>query len=227
MKVFAMASLLNLSVDCSTLKLHELDEGEKWKKEVCEKLVVDYENVVLTPISSSYKKVAGDGLRGIVLSTPLAGRLKIRRVINDGNNGFQEILTNYSFNAYKTVWVLKKKIRHGDLIDKKDIFRKKINVAPFIGLRNFDVKNPVGMTTIKNMPSGSFLYEEIISAPALIRVKDRVTVVLHLDNLKIKTIGVALENGINLEDEIKVKIIDTGAVVNAKIIGKKDVYVEI
>ncbi len=209
------------------LKFYQDEEGERWKTEVCEKLAEDYEDVSLTPISSSYKNVSEISLQRVALSNPLAGRLKVTRVIKDENDGFKEIVTNYSFKAYKRVWVLKRKIRNGELISKKDIFQKKLNVAPFVGLRNFDVRNPEGMTTIKNMPKGAFLYEEVISIPALIKEKDKVTVILHVNNLKIKTLGIALESGANLKDEIKVKIIDTGAVINAKIMGKSDVYVEI
>lgn len=228
MKTLILAGMLNLSVDCSSLKNAEIHDGDQWKLEVCKSLVLEYENVVLTPISSSYKKlgIEANEIKNITSTPPLAGRLKVTRVVRIDEIP-QEVTTNYSLQAYKNVFVFKRKMRAGELIGKSDFIEKKVNVGPFVGLRNFDVLNPEGMATNRVVAKGALVYEEILSVPPIIKVDDVLTIVLHADNLKIKTMGVALENGRHLQDEIKVRVVDTGAVVSGKITGKKDVYVEI
>jgi len=206
-----------------------LSKQEQWKYDVCTELVKNYENVILTPLSSTSKKIDAKKVGNIprvVVYAPIAGRLKVKRLIVVDDGG-EEVTTNFSIQAYKKVWAFKKRMHSGELIDKSDVYRKNVNVAPFIGIRNFEVQNPVGMTPTKAVSKGALLYEEIVSAPALIKARDKLTVLLHAGNLKIKTIGVALEDGKKLQDEIKVRIVETGAVVNGKITGKKDVYVEI
>lgn len=217
------AGLLSLVVDCESLS--SLSKEEEWQSQVCIKLQEDFDDVRLTALKLNVRSVDSERLESnVVIGNILAGRLKVDII---DKNLMEKRQYLFSVNASKDVWVTKKKKYQGEVISHDDVVKKKINIAPFVGLRTIVKDDIQGKVLNKTLKRDEIVFADYLEFKKLIVQKQIVDLVLRSGNLQIKTKGQAMEAAANEGDSIKVRVIETGAILTGLVKGKENVYVEI
>lgn len=88
-----------------------------------------------------------------------------------------------------------------------------------------DPEEVLGKRAIRRISSGSFIQENMLDTPPLVKKKDQVKIVLESKFLKISTIGIAQENGA-MGNYIQVMNLDSQKLIAAKVIGENLVKVD-
>lgn len=227
MKTLLFSALLNLDIDCNTVSLHEVSENIKWKKDVCEKYFSDYLNVKIRAIRTTSKKVGVLNEKKFEVSQPIAGRVIVKRIVDDGNAELILITTFYAIDAFKEVWIAHRNIKQNEILTERDITKEVKNIGNVIGVEHFPDKNPKGAFIGNSLTKGQIIYSSYLSDKPLIEIGKEVSVVFASGGLKLNMKGVALHNGFMADDAIKIRLLDTGKIFTGKIKDNETVTVDI
>jgi flagella basal body P-ring formation protein FlgA len=218
-----LAGALSLVIDCDDLSLQS--NRDQWQSQVCSQLQSDFDDVRLTAIKLNRHSVnSASEVRKVVIGNIMAGRLKVD-VIDDDPLIQSRYL--FSVNATRDVWVAKNKMYKGEVIDQDDLVLKKINVAPFIGLKTFLQEHFQGQILTRTIKKNEIVFADYLETKKLITQKQTIDLLIISGSLQIKTKGQAMESADKEGDKIKVKVIETGAILTGVVEGKENVYVEI
>jgi flagella basal body P-ring formation protein FlgA len=224
-----LSALLSLDIECNaTLPLNKLDQSTSWKQDVCTAYFLEYADVKLRAIRNTLKKMDGrTSNKKIEISRPIAGRMTIKRNIEDENHVWMLVTTFYAIDAFKEVWITQKAIKKNEVLIDRDIKKEVRNIGSLIGLKTFPHQNPTGFFIEKGLARNQIIYTDYLSVKPLIKKDKEVTVIFASGSLKLKIKGVALENGFKIEDSIKVRLIDTSKIFTGKIKDDETVDVDI
>jgi flagella basal body P-ring formation protein FlgA len=225
MNFIYLAGTLSLVIDCENLSLPS--KQDQWQLQVCNQLQSEFDEVHLTSLKvTNYKVDSGSELQPIVIGDILAGRVKVE-VTSEKDGQLIESRYLFSVKATRNVWVAKNKMYKGDLVQQDDFVLKKMNVAPFIGLKTFVNSNFIPRVLNKTVKKNAIFFEEYFEVKKLIAQRQIIDLFIMSGNLQIKAKGQAMESADREGDRIKVKIIETGAILMGVVKGKENVYVEI
>lgn len=208
----------------SSINISKDDKESLYKSEICSRLE-GYENVELKPlkvIRNSLGKKSAINAGDINIDSPLAGSLRV--TWRDENQGVVTLI--YELSAMALVPVLTRELEANTTIVESDVDLQKINIAPFFGIKKFFKGSPAGLMVLKRMVKGNYVFSDSVSTVALIHQNQKIIAVIGSNGLSVKANAVALENAFNANDVIKVRILDTGAVVSGRIEGDKYVHVD-
>jgi flagella basal body P-ring formation protein FlgA len=214
------AGALSLIIDCENLSVQS--NHEQWHSQVCSQLQSDYDDVRLTAIKLSHRSVGASDMPPVVVGKIVAGRLKV-----DVVDGIKQSHYLFSVNATQHVWVAKNKMYKGEIISRDDLILKKANVAPFVGLKTFFQEPLQGKMLARAIKKNEIIFADYLESKKLINQKQTIDLLIMSGNLQIKTKGKAMESAVNEGDSIRVKVLETGAILTGVVKGKENVYVEI
>lgn len=230
------AGFLNSAIACDLIgsqqrSIDVMDEKAQVESKICNFFSRSFAHVKLTPLKvTSKQNIDSKNLTELyepLIEVPLAGRVKISWLIKLNNGMAQQLDVIYSMEAFKDVLVFNKSILINQEIRESDVDYKSVNVAPYIGLKDFYQGSLSGKMLLKKAVKGNYVFTENISDSALIKVNDEITLIIKSGGLSVRTLAVALENGYRVASSIKVRVKDTGAVMPANIQTEKIAYVEI
>lgn len=230
------AGFLNSAIVCDLVSPQEKNSGAMDPKaqvesKICSFFSKNFEHVKLTSLKVIGKQGAeAKGIQALyepLIESPLAGRVKISWLVKLENDQIQQLSVIYSLEAFKNVPVFNKTLAANQELHESDIDYRSVNVAPYFGLKNFYQESLSGKMLLKKVTKGSYIFLENISDSALIKVNDEITLVIKSGGLSVSTSAIALENGYNVKDSIKVRVKETGATMSANIQTEKIAYVEI
>lgn len=115
-------------------------------------------------------------------------------------------------------------IKIGDTVQKSDIITKKVRLDKMQKGYATEFKEVVGMQAKKYIAAGNMFKINDISMPPVLKNNDPVNIVYSSGAINLKTTGVALGAGA-VGDMIKVKNVNSGAVLLGQIINKNTVRV--
>lgn len=219
------AGALNLFINCQDIPAAL--EQEIWPTQVCSQLKKKYDDVQLTAIKVMEKLTQGSiGPQSPEIGDVFAGRLKVVVTgIKDGRS-IQSHIT-FAVSASQYAWVAKKAMYKNKAIEESDFVLKKINVAPFIGLKNMLVGELPSGVLNRTIKKNEILFLEYLDAENIINPRQPIDLVITSGSLMIKTKGIALGSAKKEGDQIKVQVLETGATVSGLVKGKEYIYVEI
>lgn len=232
----AFAGFVNNTINCDEILLRRSEsradvQVELVERKICNFFSVNYEHVKLTSLKvmakAAEQRKSSVALHEPVIEEPLAGRVKISWWNEAKNESAMHLTVTYSIEMYKSIAIFGKNIAVNNTIKDSDIYFNTVNVAPFLGVKGFLKESPVGKMVIKKATKGHYIFSDILSPPAMIKKDQVIYVVVKSAGLSINTEAIALENGFEVDDLIKVKVKNTGAVLTARIKSEKIVYVEI
>ena len=142
--------------------------------------------------------------------------------ITSNNDTTIELAGRYT--AYIQVPVTVRSIVHGGIITESDISSTRTPLGKMKGGYIESIDQVVGMQARRNLGSGVLIRNSDVVKPTLIRQNDSVSIIYNQSNIKLRTIGVALQSGA-MGDNIKVKNESTGIVVHGCVKGKNLVEV--
>lgn len=204
-------------------------EQTAWPQAACFKLTESYDNVTLSVISKSgnYTNKNKDEKKdqGVFsIDEVQAGRLKVEWKQLNTN---KKLIIWLAIDAYQDTWVFRKSLRPEKTIRKRDVKKKKMNVAKILGVQDLISKSPEGKTTKKFVRKNQIVTENLLTNPPLIVRNQKIIVRVVNNGLKIKTQGIALKTGWQIGDVIDVKIGESEGQIKAIVAGDKTVNVEI
>lgn len=223
------AAMLNTAVSCAAVSssLSAGDAVKQWQRDTCTSLQKEFDDVVLVPTRESYEDSVAVGEKSTtVISQPVAGRLKVSWVELIDAHKVRRYNTSFSIEAYKNVWVFERDLNAGSLIKSQDVALKKVNVAPFLGIKVFADTDPTDKKLQTRSKKGQIVFREYLLDKPLINRNDRVTVVLQQAGLKIEMDAVALEDAVEQGQKIKVRSVSGGATLTGVVKENNRVYVD-
>lgn len=222
-------ALMGITISCNELVEKPVVDFV-WQKSICTQLSKDYSDIKLTPLKSSIvnnKNTLIDEDKIPRIASFKAGRLKVTVNEISKNNTVDEVTYLVNVEAYKNVWIMVRSMKSGRVLQEKDVFKSSINVAPFIGIKNFVDEIPVGKKLKVAQKKSSVLFIDSLEAPDLITIGDKLTAKIVDGNMSIETYALALESGNKKGQTIKVRLLATGATFQATIKGSKNVEISI
>lgn len=229
MSGIVLTALMGITINCNEF-IDRPTTDVAWQKSVCVELSKDYQNVRLVPLKKliiNHEVTSHDELDVPQVISFQGGRLKIRINERAKSNSINEVAYFFNIDAYQEVWILKKAMKSGAILREKDISRKTINVAPFIGIKAFIDEAPIGKKLKISQKSGSVLFADSVDSPDIIITGDSLTAMIIGGNMSIEMPAIALESGSKKSEKIKVRLVATGATFEATIIGNKNVQIDI
>ena len=142
--------------------------------------------------------------------------------VTSDNDATLELAGRYT--AYIEVPVTVRAIVHGGVITDSDVSTTRTPLAKMKGGYIESIDQVVGMQARRNLGNGVLIRNSDIVKPTLIRQNDSVSIIYNQSNIKLRTMGVALQSGA-LGDNIKVKNESTGIIVHGSVKGKNLVQV--
>jgi flagella basal body P-ring formation protein FlgA len=161
----------------------------------------------------------------LVKLNPKTNSFKIHVVLNKNEMEKEKYEINGRYVPFLEVPVARRLIKNGDVLKSEDITKiktKTTNIAHNIVLSE---EKLVGMEAKNVISSGRYFKQTDVRKPPVVFVNDVITMIYHNDNLTVKTIGVAMEEGA-VGDRIKMKNEKTGSELYAKIIDKNTVQLD-
>ncbi len=219
------AGALNLFINCQDISAAL--EQEIWPIQVCSQLKEKYDDVQLTAIKV-IEKLTQSSMepQRPEIGDVFAGRLKVVVAgIKDGRSIHSHI--TFAVSASQDAWVAKKTMYKNRAIEESDFVLKKINVAPFVGLKSMLVGELPSGVLNRTIKKNEILFLEYLDAENIINPRQLIDLVITSGNLMIKTKGIALGSAKKAGDQIKVQVLETGATVSGLVKGKEYIYVEI
>ena len=128
------------------------------------------------------------------------------------------------YTAYVEIPVTVHGIAQGSMITDSDLSTTRILLSKMKGGYIESIDQVVGMQARRNISNGVLIRNSDIVKPTLIRQNDTVSIIYSQNNIKLRTIGVALQSGA-VGDNIKVKNESTGIIVHGTVKGKNLVEV--
>jgi flagella basal body P-ring formation protein FlgA len=161
----------------------------------------------------------------MVKLNPKTNSFKIQVLLNKNEIEKEKYEINGRYAPFLEVPVARRLIKNGEVLKSEDITKiktKTTNIAHNIVLSE---EKLVGMEVKNVISSGRYFKQTDVRRPPVVFVNDVITMVYQSDNLTVKTIGIAMEEGA-IGDRIRVKNEKTGSEINAKIIDKNSVQVD-
>lgn len=115
-------------------------------------------------------------------------------------------------------------IKVGEIIDYNDLDTVSTKLVNRIAHYVTDIDVLVGMKAKKNLIAGAMIKSNDIVKPPILELHDTVNILYSFNNIEIKVSGVSMGSGA-VGDKVKVKNIDTGAILVGNIINKNTVQV--
>lgn len=224
-----LTALMGISINCNEL-IDRPATDVSWQKSICAELSKDYQNIRLVPLKNvilSNAMTSNDELGVPQVASFQGGRLKITVNERTKSNSINEVDYFFHVDAYKEIWILKKAMNSGSILQEKDISRMSINVAPFVGIKDFIYEAPIGKKLKNSQKSKSILFTDSVENPDIITIGDALTALIVGGNLSIEMPAIALESGSENSEKIKVRLVATGATFDATITGNKNVQIDI
>lgn len=222
-------ALMGVTINCNEL-INKPGVDPIWQKPVCDQLSKDYVDVELIPLKSHVLQIKDDSKREIqtpLISSLKGGRLKVTVYEKNKDSTHSEVTYLFSVNAYKDVWVMSRSMNSGSIIKEQDVFKSKMNVAPLMGVKTLVEDNPVGKKLKFSQKKSSFLFDDSLDVPNLVSTGDKLAAKIVNGNVNIEAYVIALEAGSEKGQQIKVRLIATGATFQATIKGNKNVQIDI
>lgn len=225
MHALILSSVLSAVIDCSQA---HIDTGlAPWQVKTCDALRSDYKDVRLTTVKIIEN--SGNGVSSgsqLVVGELMAGRLNVDVIEGIGRSALQR---RYLLSVYATkeVWVANRSMHKGDIVRESDLELKAINVAPFVGLKIFSQQFSGNRRLKKALKKDGIFFEDYLDEDYLISQMQEIMLVIASGNLRIQTTCIALAPALHVGDRIKVRVTETGAVVEATVKLEEHIYVEI
>ena len=131
---------------------------------------------------------------------------------------------NGRYISFLEVPVARRVIRNGEILKKDDIMKVKTKVTNINHNIVLSEEQLLGMEARNIISNGRYFRVTDIKKRPIILMQDVVTMVYSVNNLTVKTMGIAMEEGAE-GDKIKIKNEKTGREIYAKIIDKDHVHV--
>jgi len=168
--------------------------------------------------AESYK----DQIKNVQLLYFAPNYATFRVSVTSNNDTTLELAGRYT--AYIEVPVTVRAIVHGGVITESDISTARTPLAKMKGGYIESIDQVIGMQARRNLGNGVLIRNSDIIKPTLIRQNDSVSIIYNQSNIKLRTMGVALQSGA-FGDNIKVKNESTGIIVHGSVKGKNLVEV--
>lgn len=126
--------------------------------------------------------------------------------------------------AYIATPVTIRNIAQGSIITNSDVNTTRTPLSKMKGGYIDSIEQVIGMQARRNISTGVLIRSSDLSKPTLIRQNDAVSIMYNSNNIKLRTVGIALESGA-IGDNIKVKNESTGIIVHGTVKGKNLVEV--
>lgn len=224
---FAFSAIVIAMIDCNEL-IKSNDQSIEWQHNICIELSKSYQNVSLTLLSNS---VATDnGIRenpdeSISVFPIQGGRVKVS--VNEKELGTGKRSYLFGIEAFKEVWVLSRRLKSGSIIRSRDLIKKSVNIAPYIGVKEFFSDPPIGKRMISTQKRNSIVFVDSVEDPNLISVGDELVAVIVDGRVTIEATAIALESSKAVNEKIQVRLVATGATFVATITGNKHVQIDL
>ena len=155
---------------------------------------------------------------------PKTNSFKIHVVLNKNEIEKEKYEINGRYIPFLEIPVARRLIKNGEVLKSEDITKiktKTTNIGHNIVLSE---EKLVGMEAKNVISSGRYFKQADVRKPPVVFINDVITIEYRSNNLTVKTIGIAMEEGA-LGDRIKIKNEKTGSEIYAKIIDKNSVQV--
>lgn len=156
----------------------------------------------------------------LVYFAPNYSTFRIGITSNQENN----IELSGRYIAYISCPVTIRNIAQGSIISNSDINTIRTPLSKIKGGYLDSLEQVIGMQAKKNIGTGVLIRNSDLSKPTLIRQNDSVSIIYSSNNIKLRTVGVALESGA-IGDNIKIKNEATNIVIHGVVKGKNLVEV--
>lgn len=137
--------------------------------------------------------------------------------VTSNNDNSLELAGRYV--AYIEVPVTVRTIVQGGVITEADVSTTRTPLAKMKGGYIEAIDQVVGMQARRNIGNGVLIRNSDLVKPTLIRQNDSVSIIYNQSNIKLRTMGIALQSGA-IGDNIKVKNESTGIIVHGFVKGK-------
>lgn len=128
------------------------------------------------------------------------------------------------YSAYVDVPVTSRSIVQGGIISDSDVTTTRTLLSKMKGGYIDSLEQVIGMQARRNLSPGILIRNSDVVKPTLIRQNDTVSIIYTQNNIKLRTVGIAMQPGA-MGDNIKVKNESTGIIVHGSVIGKNTVEV--
>ena len=174
-----------------------------------------------------YLKERSDQIADVALEkhNPKNRSFRVRILLRDKD--LLEEVHNISgrYVTYIQVPVTNRMIANGDLIKESDVSYIKTKTSNLKGQVYLSKEKLIGMQANNIIQHGKALKLSDLRRPPVINSDDMVNIIFETNNIRLKTIAIALEGGA-VGDNIKVKNEKSGNIVYGRIIDKKTVRVD-
>lgn len=226
---FLLSLLIGSTFSCSgytsvQLELHSSIEIRKLPKSVCKNFGSNYDalNFKILKDHRNNHYVEGKNL-SMRIGEIQAGRLSVEWY----DEGKRVRSLWLAVEAKKKAWVYAKSVSFGKKIRRSDVSFEVVNIAHSLGTKTLVSESPKGMVAKKRSRKGQLIDESMIGIPALVSRNDSVKVIVKKRGLTIESKGTALSTGWLAGDLISVKVSRATEIIRAKVVGVKEVHVEI
>lgn len=225
--------LLNVVINCSELlsgdtpalfDLNTLMSEEDVPKVICAHYQTSFENVSIRLLNSH---TPGDGLKanGVKLGRLSISKLRAGRSKISWYSKSEEYIFWIKVSGSINQWVFKKKLNSEDTIRKKDIVLAPVDVSKIADISLLPKLSPIGKAVNRSVRVDQLVTNKLLSDPPLVKRNDRVIIKLYSGGIKLTLNGKALKTGWNVDDNVSVEL-ESKERLNAKVMGIKEVYVE-
>ncbi len=200
-------------------------EMKNLPKRVCHQYAGDFEALSFKVIKDRKQRFyrESDPALTVDVGDIKAGRLSVSWQ-KDGEKVRSVWLT---VDAQKRAWVYKKPVSFGQKIRRSDVRLETVNIANSLGVKTLVDESPKGMIAKKRSRKGQLIDTSMVGVPALVKRNDRVKVIVKNKGLTIESRGLALSTGWRAGDLVSVKVNQATESIRAKVVGVKEVHVEI
>ena len=163
-------------------------------------------------------------MAGAVSYDPRSGRFSIQIVAPDERPG--EIRTTVAGQAHALVRVpvLARRMNRNEVITGRDIAWNTVRARTLNSRTIRDAGDLVGFSPRRPIPANRIMRAGDVQAPVLVTRGKRVTILLKTAAMQLSVSGKALQSGA-MGDEMRVKNANSGAIINAVVIGDGKVAV--
>ena len=217
--------LTSLAIFFFTISAEASDLEGMIKDLILEKLGTQVSDIELKFDSSTRfqeAKAYGDQVKNVQLLYFAPNYATFKVSITSSEDKTLELAGRYT--AYIEVPVTVRGIVQGGIITESDVSTTRTPLSKMKGGYIESTAQVVGMQARRNLGNGVLIRNSDVVKPTLIRQNDSVSIIYSQSNIKLRTVGVAMQSGA-IGDNIKVKNESTGIIVHGSIKGKNLVEV--
>lgn len=128
------------------------------------------------------------------------------------------------YTAYVDLPITTRIIGMGNIINPSDITSTRVPYSKLKAGYATSLSDVIGMQARRSIGNGTLIRNSDLVKPTLIRQNDIVSIIYNQNNIKLRTVGIAMESGA-VGDSIKVKNENSNIIVHAIVVGKNLVEV--